>query len=127
MGRRPQYGTLVTFPGQSSLSVICPYNRYISYNDGVVKYTQFTSNSSQLSVVSDFIQSETGRNFNGTRMMIAEWDEVALSPHFVSCTIQQISAHCSYMYCYTHLINNWQESMYYFYSHRPQQTHSKAS
>lgn len=51
MGERPQYGTLINFSGQTSYSVVTPYNRCISYNDGVVKYTQFTSNSNQLSVV----------------------------------------------------------------------------
>ena len=64
MGGRPQYGSMINFSEQTSYSVIAPCNRHISYNDGVVKYTQFTLNSSQLSDVSGFIQSQTGSNFN---------------------------------------------------------------
>ena len=78
MGETPQYSTLDNFPGSSSYSVVAPFAADIDTTSrGSVKYTQFTtSNFTQMDNVSSFIQSETGDNFNGTRMMVAEWSSV---------------------------------------------------
>ena len=47
---------------------------------GIVRYTDFdaySSSGSPISTVSSFIRSETGDNFYGTRMMVAEWNGVS--------------------------------------------------
>ena len=44
---------------------------------GTVSYTQFSSNDPQLSQLNDFICYKTGHEFDGNRMMIVEWYNVA--------------------------------------------------
>ena len=59
-------------------SIVAPYGADINSDiAGVVRYTIFTNDSSQLNTVSSFIRSETNSFFSGTRMMIAEWHCVA--------------------------------------------------
>ena len=44
---------------------------------GTVRYTQFTTTDyTQMSRVSTFIQNQTDNSFYGTSMMVAEWDGV---------------------------------------------------
>ena len=78
MGEIPQYSSLDNFPGPSSYSVVAPFAADMDTTSrGSVKYTQFTnSDFSQMSRVSSFIRSKTGDSFNGTRMMVAEWNDV---------------------------------------------------
>ena len=80
MGDKPGYSTLPKTNGTSPLSVVAPYAADINtiYN-GTVQYTDFETYSpdgSEMKNVSDFIQSQTGDSFSGTRMMVAEWREV---------------------------------------------------
>ena len=44
---------------------------------GTVRYTGFTSNTVQLRGVSGYIEDITGFEFDGTKMMVVEWDDVA--------------------------------------------------
>ena len=90
MGETPQYSSLDKFPGSSSYSVVAPFAADIDITStGSVKYTQFTtSNSSQMNRVSSFIRSQTGDGFYGTRMMVAEWNDVPeYQGSIVSCTL----------------------------------------
>ena len=80
MGDKPGYSTLPKTNGTSLLSVVAPYAADIktTYN-GAVQYTDFETYSpdgSEMRNVSDYIQSQTGDSFSGTRMMVAEWREV---------------------------------------------------
>ena len=91
MGEVPQYSSLTGIPGHS-YSVVAPFaadstthekNEYVTSS---VKYTLFTLYDFQMSIVSRFIQSETGDSFSGTRMMVAEWDHVYREDGYsVSC------------------------------------------
>ena len=66
-----------SIPGTNN--IIAPYAADIDPSGpGKVRYTAFSSDSSQLTTVSVFVQSETGNYFYGTRMMIAEWRNVPL-------------------------------------------------
>ena len=78
MGEPPHHSSLDNFSGSSSYSVVAPFAADIDTSSrGSVKYTQFTtSDSSQMSRVSTFIQSQTDNTFNGTTMMVAEWNSV---------------------------------------------------
>ena len=78
MGETPRYSCLKNFPGSSSYSVVAPFAADIDTTSrGSVKYTEFTTfDSSQMSTVSSFIRSQTGDSFNGTGMMVAEWNGV---------------------------------------------------
>ena len=77
MGGTPQYASLGNFPGPSSYSVVAPFAADMDTRSrGSVKYTRFTTSDSQMSTVSSFIRSETGDSFYGTRMMVAEWNDV---------------------------------------------------
>ena len=74
MGESPPYSSWSLFPGPS---VIAPFAADITISmTGSVKYTQFTSDESQLNAVNSFIQSETESNFQGTRILVAEWNSV---------------------------------------------------
>ena len=89
MGETPQYSSLDKFPGPSSYSVVAPFAADIDTTSrGSVKYTQFTTpDTSQMSRVSSFIRSRTGRSFYGTRMMMAEWNDVPeYQGYIVNCT-----------------------------------------
>ena len=80
MGESPLYSSLSVFPGPSSYSVIAPFAADITISTtGSVKYTQFTFDQSQLNAINSFIQSETESNFQGTRILVAEWNSVPLS------------------------------------------------
>ena len=77
MGETPRYSSLVNFPGSSLYSVVAPFAADIDTTSrGSVKYAQFTTSDSQMSTVNSFIRSQTGDSFNGTRMMVAEWNGV---------------------------------------------------
>ena len=77
MGKTPKYPSLINFPGRFSYSVVAPFAADIdTTSTGSVKYTQFTTSDPQMSRVSSFIRSKTGNSFNGTRMMVAEWNGV---------------------------------------------------
>ena len=65
----------------SSCAAVAPYgadsNTEIA---GTVRYTDFdtySSSGTSMTTVSAFIRSETGDNFYGTRMMVAEWNGVS--------------------------------------------------
>ena len=70
--------TTPTIPGDSR--IVSPYGADIdTYSAGTVRYTnRFSSSHPQMSSVSSFIQTQTrDYSFSGTRMMVAEWDNVA--------------------------------------------------
>ena len=60
-------------------SIVAPYAADIDpMLSGTVEYTEFTRSSSyQMRRVSNFIENQTGDNFDGTYMMVAEWRNVA--------------------------------------------------
>ena len=59
-------------------SIIAPYGADIDTQvAGSVKYTHFYSDYSDLDDVSDFIEDEMNVDFNGEKMMVAEWNNVA--------------------------------------------------
>ena len=75
----PQYPSLSTFPSPSGYSVVAPFAADITTsNTGYVRYSEYITNS-QLNDVSEHIRSETGTSFNGTWMLVAEWNGVPLS------------------------------------------------
>ena len=59
-------------------SIVAPYAADIDpMLSDTVKYTEFTSSSNyQIRTVSNFIDDQTGDNFDGTYMMVAEWRNV---------------------------------------------------
>ena len=65
----------------SSCSVVAPYGANSNTEiAGSVRYTDFdtySSNDSAMTTVSSFIRNETGDNFYGSKMMVAEWNGVA--------------------------------------------------
>ena len=69
--------TAPTIPGTSN--IVSPYGADIDTNiAGSVEYTTgFSSSHPQMSIISSFIQTQTGESFSGTRMMVVEWDNVA--------------------------------------------------
>ena len=77
MGKSPT--SSVSIPGTNF--IVAPYAAVTDLSlAGTVTYTQFTSNDYlQMSHISKFIRSKTGRYFSGNRMMVAEWDGVAKS------------------------------------------------
>ena len=67
-----------TIPG--SINVVSPYGADIDTGiAGVFRYTAFVTSHPEMSNVSEFISTEMGVSFTGTRMMVAEWDGVAKS------------------------------------------------
>ena len=78
MGEPPQQLSLDNIHRLSSYSVVAPFAGNIDISSGgSVKYTQYTSSDyHQMNNVSRFIESETHRIFNGTRMIVAEWSSV---------------------------------------------------
>ena len=78
LGKSPTY-TYLSFPGSSSYSVVAPYAADITTsNGGYVRYKDFDTYDSQISNVNSFIRSQTGDSFYGTRMMVAEWNDVPM-------------------------------------------------
>ena len=80
LGRSPGYSNLPNITGAIPLFVVAPYATDVTtiYN-GIVQYTDFETYSpdgSEMRNVSNYIQSQTGDSFSGTRMMVAEWHEV---------------------------------------------------
>ena len=77
MGETPQYASLNTFSSFRSYSIVAPFAANIDTSStGYVRYSE--SFSSQLSVVSEYIRSETVTSFYGTWMLVAEWNGVPL-------------------------------------------------
>ena len=71
-------GITPTVNAQRTNSIVAPYAADIDTSvTGTVRYTEFMSNRFNLLDVSNFIEEETGVTFEGTRMMVAEWDGVA--------------------------------------------------
>ena len=68
-----------SIPG--SCSIVAPYAANVNAQlAGIVQYTGFNvylSTDSSMSTVSRFVRNQTGDNFNGNKMMVAEWDGVA--------------------------------------------------
>ena len=79
-GRTPNYSSLDDIPGPSSYSVVAPFAGNIDTSSGgSVKYKHYTYPDyyrSQFDRVERFIQSETLRSIDGTRMIVAEWSSV---------------------------------------------------
>ena len=75
-------------------SVVAPYAADIDPTvAGTVRYTQFTTDDySQMSTVSSFIRAQTGENFYGTTMMVAEWNGVAEYNGFFVSTICKLTS-----------------------------------
>jgi hypothetical protein len=73
---------LTEIPQGSYGRVVAPYAANIdTTHGGTVKYVDFDvypSSGSTMGRINDFIQFHTGVNFNGTKMMVAEWREVPL-------------------------------------------------
>ena len=70
-----------SIPTSRSGYVVAPYAANIedTTHVGTVQFADFdayVSSSSAMGNVSDFVQSQTGDSFSGTRMMVAEWREV---------------------------------------------------
>ena len=65
----------------SSCSAVAPYGANSNTGiAGTVRYTDFeaySSSGSSMITISNFIRDETGDNFYGTKMMVAEWNGVA--------------------------------------------------
>ena len=60
--------------------IVSPYGADTDTSiSGTVTYTQFSSNDTHLSQLNVFIHKETGFEFDGNRMMIVEWYNVAKS------------------------------------------------
>ena len=77
MRETPRYASLSTFPSSSNYSVIAPFAADITTsNTGSVRYSELFD--SQLSVVSEHIRFVEGNSFNGTWMLVAEWNGVPL-------------------------------------------------
>ena len=58
--------------------IVSPYGADTDTSiSGTVHYTQFSSNDRHLSQLNEFIRSKTGFEFDGNRMMIVEWYDVA--------------------------------------------------
>ena len=79
----PEYSTLPPFPLADSDMVVAPFAAHINTSTtGSVLYTNFLRSyeyGSQLISITDFIQSHTGDEFfYGSRMMVAEWNNVPL-------------------------------------------------
>ena len=78
MGGTPCSGSL---SASRSCSVVAPYGADINTQiAGSVRYTTFdtySSGDSSITGVSSFIRDETGDDFYGTRMMVAEWNGVS--------------------------------------------------
>ena len=70
--------SLDNFPGPSSYSVVAPFAADITTSStGSVRYSESFS-STVMNEVSSHIRSETGADFYGTWMMVAEWNNVPL-------------------------------------------------
>ena len=65
----------------TACSVVAPYVANIDIEvAGTVRYTDFntySSSGSSMTTVSRFVRDQTGNNFYGTKMMVAEWNGVA--------------------------------------------------
>ena len=85
MGKAPEHSSLGNFPGPSSYSVVAPFAAAMdNIRARSVKYTQFITSDYR---VNEFIRSETGNSFYGTRMLVAEWNGVPkYQGSIVSCT-----------------------------------------
>ena len=58
--------------------IVSPYGADTDTSiSGTVTYTQFSSNDPQLSQLNEFIRKSTGFEFDGNKMMIVEWYNVA--------------------------------------------------
>ena len=73
--------------------IVAPYAANINPEiSGTVRYTEFTStDSTQMSRVSSFIQGQADNSFYGTRMMVAEWDGVA---EYSGSSVSIVQFHC---------------------------------
>ena len=80
MGETP-FCSSYTLSLTSSCSVVAPYGADINTQiAGSVQYTDFytySSYGSSMTTVSRFVRDQTGDNFYGRRMMVAEWNGVA--------------------------------------------------
>ena len=77
MGARISTNTPV-IPGTDY--IVSPYGADTDTSiSGTVTYTQFSSNDPHLGLLNEFICKETGFEFDGNRMMIVEWYNVAKS------------------------------------------------
>ena len=78
MGQKPCSTSLRLF---SFCFAVAPYGADINTGiAGTVRYTDFdtySSSGSSMTIVSSFIRDETGDNFYGRKMMVAEWNGVA--------------------------------------------------
>ena len=70
---------------------------YGSVHSTYVRYSESFTNS-QLNDVSEHIRSETGTSFNGTWMLVAEWNKVTEFSDDTVSMIIIIIIHCKYMY-----------------------------
>ena len=78
MGGVPRYSSLDNLPGPSDYAIAAPFAADITTsNTGYVRYSEYVTNS-QLNDVSEHIRAETGTSFNGTWMLVAEWNGVPL-------------------------------------------------
>ena len=73
--------------------IVSPYGADTDTSiSGTVTYTQFRSNDPQLSQLNDFISYQNGFEFDGNRMMIVEWYDVAkahgTAVSFVNCVCE---------------------------------------
>ena len=70
MGQIPD-SNIQRIPGPNA--VVAPYATI--FTTSTVRYTYFTATDLfQMGLVSDFIEDQTGESFEGTRMMVVEWN-----------------------------------------------------
>ena len=83
MGKTPDVSSLENIPGPSGYSVVAPFAADITTSStGSVHYSEsFSSESFSSTVMNEVnahINYETGADFYGTWMMVAEWNNVPL-------------------------------------------------
>ena len=101
-----------SIPTSHSGYVVAPYTAHIedTTHAGTVQFADlhnYVSSGSAMGNVSDFIQSQTGDSFSGTRMMVAEWCEVpqknqSTVSYVVTLTTQIIIAMLHLFTCIVH-------------------------
>ena len=86
MRETPRYASLSTFSCSSNYSVVAPFAADITTSKtGSVRYSD--SYNSQLSLVSEHICFIEGNSFNGTWMLVAEWNGVSLLSGSTVCML----------------------------------------
>ena len=80
MGTSRTFSAPPDLSGEGFYTIVAPYAANIdTRTQGSVKYTDFdtfSSNDYEMVRISQFIRNETGVDFYGTKMIVAEWNDV---------------------------------------------------